>query len=196
MVIIEGGKNQKQEPPYGADVLRLWVSSVDYSADVPIGAGILRQLADVYRKVRNTSRYLLGNLHDFNPATDAIPIAELPLLDRWMLQRTAEVMDEITEAFESFEFFRFFQLLQNFCVTDLSNFYLDIAKDRLYVSAPQDQRRRSCQTVMALIIERLAGLIAPVLCHMAEDIWQNLPCLLYTSPSPRDKRQSRMPSSA
>ncbi|MGB1621274.1 MAG: isoleucine--tRNA ligase [Synechococcus sp.] len=175
MVIIEGGKNQKQEPPYGADVLRLWVSSVDYSADVPIGAGILRQLADVYRKVRNTSRYLLGNLHDFNPATDAVPVADLPLLDRWMLQRSAEVMDEITAAFESYEFFRFFQLLQNFCVTDLSNFYLDIAKDRLYVSAPADRRRRSCQTVMALIIERLAGLIAPVLCHMAEDIWQNLP---------------------
>ena len=175
MVIIEGGKNQKQDPPYGADVLRLWVSSVDYSADVPIGAGILRQLADVYRKVRNTSRYLLGNLHDFNPSSDAIPVAELPLLDRWMLQRTAEVMDEITEAFESYEFFRFFQLLQNFCVTDLSNFYLDIAKDRLYVSAPADRRRRSCQTVMALIIERLAGFIAPVLCHMAEDIWQNLP---------------------
>ena len=175
MVIIEGGKNQKQEPPYGADVLRLWVSSVDYSADVPIGAGILRQLADVYRKVRNTSRYLLGNLHDFNPASDAIAVADLPLLDRWMLQRTAEVMDEITEAFEGYEFFRFFQLLQNFCVTDLSNFYLDIAKDRLYVSAPDDRRRRSCQTVMALIIERLAGVIAPVLCHMAEDIWQNLP---------------------
>ena len=175
MVIIEGGKNQKQEPAYGADVLRLWVSSVDYSADVPIGAGILRQLADVYRKVRNTSRYLLGNLHDFNPADDAVPVAELPLLDRWMLQRTAEVMDEISEAFESYEFFRFFQLLQNFCVTDLSNFYLDIAKDRLYVSAPSDRRRRCCQTVMSLIIERLAGLIAPVLCHMAEDIWQNLP---------------------
>ncbi len=175
MVIIEGGKNQKQEPAYGADVLRLWVSSVDYSADVPIGAGILRQLADVYRKVRNTSRYLLGNLHDFNPADDAVPVAELPLLDRWMLQRTAEVMDEISEAFESYEFFRFFQLLQNFCVTDLSNFYLDISKDRLYVSAPSDRRRRCCQTVMSLIIERLAGLIAPVLCHMAEDIWQNLP---------------------
>ena len=151
------------------------MSSVDYSADVPIGAGILRQLADVYRKVRNTSRYLLGNLHDFNPATDAIAVAELPLLDRWMLQRTAEVMDEVTAAFENYEFFRFFQLLQNFCVTDLSNFYLDIAKDRLYVSAPADRRRRSCQTVMALIIERLAGLISPVLCHMAEDIWQNLP---------------------
>ena len=175
MVIIEGGKNQKQEPPYGADVLRLWVSSVDYSADVPIGAGILRQLADVYRKVRNTARYLLGNLHDFDPGRDAIPVEALPLLDRWMLQRTAVVLDEISEAFERYEFFRFFQLLQNYCVTDLSNFYLDIAKDRLYVSAPNDRRRRSCQTVMALIIERLAGAIAPVLCHMAEDIWQNLP---------------------
>jgi isoleucyl-tRNA synthetase len=175
MVIIAGGKNQKQDPPYGADVLRLWVSSVDYSADVPIGAGILRQLADVYRKVRNTSRYLLGNLHDFNPSRDGIPVHELPLLDRWMLQRSAEVMDDINAAFENFEFYRFFQLLQNYCVSDLSNFYLDIAKDRLYVSAPDDRRRRSCQTVMALIIERLAGLIAPVLCHMAEDIWQNLP---------------------
>lgn len=175
MVIIAGGKNQKQDPPYGADVLRLWVSSVDYSADVPIGAGILKQLADVYRKVRNTSRYLLGNLHDFDPSRDAIPVIELPLLDRWMLQRSAEVMDDINAAFESFEFYRFFQILQNYCVSDLSNFYLDIAKDRLYVSAPNDRRRRSCQTVMALIIERLAGLIAPVLCHMAEDIWQNLP---------------------
>ena len=175
MVIIEGGKNQKQEPPYGADVLRLWVSSVDYSADVPIGAGILRQLADVYRKVRNTARYLLGNLHDFDPARDGVPVEELPLLDRWMLQRTAVVLDEISEAFERYEFFRFFQILQNYCVTDLSNFYLDIAKDRLYVSAPNDRRRRSCQTVMALIIEGLAGAIAPVLCHMAEDIWQNLP---------------------
>jgi isoleucyl-tRNA synthetase len=175
MVIIQGGKNQKQEPPYGADVLRLWVSSVDYSADVPIGAGILRQLADVYRKVRNTARYLLGNLHDFDPGRDAIPVEALPLLDRWMLQRTAVVLDEISDAFERYEFFRFFQLLQNYCVADLSNFYLDIAKDRLYVSAPNDRRRRSCQTVMALIIERLAGAIAPVLCHMAEDIWQNLP---------------------
>ena len=175
MIIIEGGKNQKQEPPYGADVLRLWVSSVDYSADVPIGAGILRQLADVYRKVRNTARYLLGNLHDFDPARDSVPVEQLPLLDRWMLQRTATVLDNISEAFETYEFFKFFQLLQNFCVSDLSNFYLDIAKDRLYVSAPGDLRRRSCQTVMAMVIERLAGVIAPVLSHMAEDIWQNLP---------------------
>lgn len=175
LVLVEGGKNEKQEPAYGADVLRLWVSSVDYSADVPLGPGIVKQLADVYRKVRNTARYLLGNLHDFVPAEHAVPIADLPLLDRWMLQRTASLIEEVSADFERFEFYRFFQALQNFCVVDLSNVYLDIAKDRLYVSAAGDFRRRSCQTVLHLVVERLAGLIAPVLCHMAEDIWQNLP---------------------
>ena len=174
-VIVEGGKNQKQEPPYGADVLRLWVSSVDYSADVPLGPGIVKQLADVYRKVRNTARYLLGNLHDFDPSSDAVPLADLPLLDRWMLQRTAKILEEVSGDFERYEFYRFFQTLQNFCVVDLSNVYLDIAKDRLYVSAADSFRRRSCQTVMALVLERLAGMIAPVLSHMAEDIWQHLP---------------------
>jgi isoleucyl-tRNA synthetase len=179
-VLVEGGKNEKQDPAYGADVLRLWVSSVDYSADVPLGPGIVKQLADVYRKVRNTARYLLGNLHDFDPRPrseggHAIPIAELPLLDRWMLARTAALIDGVTADFERFEFYRFFQALQNFCVVDLSNVYLDIAKDRLYVSGAGAFRRRSCQTVLSLVVERLAGLIAPVLCHMAEDIWQNLP---------------------
>ncbi|MFO7630038.1 MAG: isoleucine--tRNA ligase, partial [Prochlorococcaceae cyanobacterium] len=179
-VLVEGGNNQKQEPAYGADVLRLWVSSVDYSADVPLGPGIVKQLADVYRKVRNTARYLLGNLHDFDPRPqaeggDAVAYAELPLLDQWMLQRTAALIDAVTGDFERFEFYRFFQALQNFCVVDLSNVYLDIAKDRLYVSGAAEFRRRSCQTVLSLVVERLAGLIAPVLCHMAEDIWQNLP---------------------
>ncbi|MFM9073359.1 MAG: isoleucine--tRNA ligase, partial [Cyanobium sp.] len=174
-VLVEGGKNEKQEPAYGADVLRLWVSSVDYSADVPLGPGIVKQLADVYRKVRNTARYLLGNLHDFLPERDRIPVADLPLLDRWMLGRMASLIETVSADFERFEFYRFFQALQNFCVVDLSNVYLDIAKDRLYVSAPDDVRRRSCQTVLQLVVERLAGLIAPVLCHMAEDIWQNLP---------------------
>ncbi|MEA5399792.1 isoleucine--tRNA ligase [Synechococcus sp. BA-124 BA4] len=175
VVLVEGGRNEKQEPAYGADVLRLWVSSVDYSADVPLGPGIVKQLADVYRKVRNTARYLLGNLHDFVPAEHAVAIEDLPLLDRWMLQRTASLIEEVSADFERFEFYRFFQALQNFCVVDLSNVYLDIAKDRLYVSAAGDVRRRSCQTVLHLVVERLAGLIAPVLCHMAEDIWQNLP---------------------
>lgn len=175
LVIINGGINKKLDPAYGADVLRLWVSSVDYSADVPIGSNILKQISDVYRKVRNTSRYLLGNLYDFDDEKDSIDISELPLLDKWMLNRTAEIIDEITDAYSNFEFSKFFQTIQNFCVVDLSNFYLDIAKDRLYVSSKSDFRRRSCQTVLSLVIEKISGLIAPVLCHMAEDIWQNIP---------------------
>jgi isoleucyl-tRNA synthetase len=174
-VVIEGGKNQKQEPPYGADVLRLWVSSVDYTSDVPLGKGILKQLSDIYRKIRNTARFLLGNLHDFDPKTDAVPYEELPELDQYMLHRMTEVFNEVTDAFESYQFFRFFQTVQNFCVVDLSNFYLDIAKDRLYISAPDAPRRRSCQTVLAIAIENLAKAIAPVLSHLAEDIWQHMP---------------------
>ncbi|MEM1278965.1 MAG: isoleucine--tRNA ligase [Cyanobacteria bacterium P01_H01_bin.152] len=174
-VIIEGGKNQKKEPAYGADVLRLWVSSVDYSSDVPLGNNILRQTADVYRKIRNTARFLLGNLYDFDPAKDVVSYADLPELDRYMLHRTTEIFDEVTDAFNTYQFFRFFQTVQNFCVVDLSNFYLDAAKDRLYISAANSPRRRSCQTVLAVVIENLARAIAPVLSHMAEDIWQNLP---------------------
>ncbi|MDJ1181659.1 isoleucine--tRNA ligase [Roseofilum casamattae] len=173
--IINGGNNKKQDPAYGADVLRLWVSSVDYSSDVPIGKTILRQLSDVYRKIRNTSRFLLGNLYDFVPDRDRIPYEELPELDRYMLHRMGEVFAEITDAFENYQFFRFFQTVQNFCVVDLSNFYLDIAKDRLYISSENGKRRRSCQTVLSIAVENLARAIAPVLSHMAEDIWQNLP---------------------
>ncbi|BAY52440.1 isoleucyl-tRNA synthetase [Thermostichus vulcanus NIES-2134] len=173
--VIEGGKNQKQDPPYGADVLRLWVSSVDYANDVPIGKNILRQLADVYRKIRNTARFLLGNLHDFEPEQDMIPYAQLPALDRYMLHRLHEVFSEVTAAFDSFQFYRFFQTIQNLCVVDLSNFYLDIAKDRLYISAATGDRRRSCQTVLAIALQNLARAIAPVLPHLAEDIWQHLP---------------------
>jgi len=173
-VVIEGGKNQKEEPAYGADVLRLWVSSVDYSNDVPLGKNILKQLADVYRKIRNTGRFLLGSLHDFDPA-DAVLYAQMPELDRYMLHRMTEVFADVTDAFESYQFFRFFQTIQNFCVVDLSNFYLDAAKDRLYISTENALRRRSCQTVLAIAIENLAKAIAPVLSHLAEDIWQYLP---------------------
>ena len=174
-LIIKGGSNQKLHPAYGADVLRLWVSSVDYSVDVPIGNNILKQLSDVYRKVRNTARYLLGNIHDYEPSKGDIDAANLPLLDQWMLHRMIEVLEQVTSAYENYEFSKFFQILQTFCVVDLSNFYLDIAKDRLYVSLPSDERRKSCQLVMSVIVENLAVLISPVLCHMAEDIWQNIP---------------------
>ncbi|MBE9078746.1 isoleucine--tRNA ligase [Romeria aff. gracilis LEGE 07310] len=173
-VVIEGGKNQKQEPPYGADVLRLWVSSVDYSSDMLLGQKNLRQMSDVYRKIRNTARFLLGNLYDFDPA-QAVPYEQLPELDRYMLYRMTEVFTEVKGAFESYQFFQFFQTVQNFCTVDLSNFYLDIAKDRLYISAANSLRRRSCQTLLAAVIENLARAIAPVLSHMAEDIWQFIP---------------------
>ncbi|MEM1170638.1 MAG: isoleucine--tRNA ligase [Cyanobacteria bacterium P01_H01_bin.35] len=174
-IVIEGGKNQKQEPPYGADILRLWVSSVDYSSDVPLGKNILKQTADIYRKIRNTARFLLGNIYDFDPAKDAVAYEEMPELDRYMLHRMTEVFAEVKDGFDKFQYFRFFQTVQNFCVVDLSNFYLDIAKDRLYISATNAFRRRSCQTVLAVAVENLAKAIAPVLPHMAEDIWQNLP---------------------
>ncbi|MEH1855935.1 MAG: isoleucine--tRNA ligase [Nostoc sp.] len=173
--IIEGGKNQKVEPAYGADVLRLWVSSVDYSGDVRIGKNIIKQMNDVRGKIRNTARFLLGSLDDFDPEKDAVPFEELPELDRYMLHRISEVFEEVTEAFESFQFFRFFQTVQNFCVVDLSNFYLDVAKDRLYISAKDAFRRRSCQTVLKIALDNLARAIAPVLSHTAEDIWQYLP---------------------
>lgn len=174
-VIIDGGKDQKKDPPYGADVLRLWASSVDYSADMSIGKTSLKQMGDVRGKIRNTARFLLGNLHDFDPAQDAVPYAELPELDCYMLHRITEVFTEVTAAFDTFQFFKFFQTVQNFCVVDLSNFYLDIAKDRLYISALDSPRRRSCQTVLSIAVENLARAIAPVLSHTAEDIWQYLP---------------------
>lgn len=112
----------RKRTPYGADVLRLWVSSVDYTSDVRLGGNIIKQLNDVRGKIRNTARFLLGSLHDFDPEKDAIPLAELPELDRYMLHRITEVFQEVTEAFDSFQFFRFFQTVQNFCVVDLSNF--------------------------------------------------------------------------
>ena len=175
MVIINGGKNLQQEPAYGADVLRLWVSSVDYNSDVPISKNILKQISDVSFKIRNTARFLLSNLFDFNPSENSIAFEELQESDRYLLHRLYTITQEITEAYDHFQFSRFFQLIQNFCVVDLSNFYLDIAKDRLYISAPNSPRRRSAQTVLALTVEAIATLIAPVLSHLAEDIWKHLP---------------------
>jgi isoleucyl-tRNA synthetase len=180
MVVINGGTisvsgKKVKIDPYGADLVRLWVSSVDYSTEVRIGPNVLKQLSDASRKIRNTARFLIGNIHDFDPAKDAVPYAELAELDRYMLHRMSVVFSEITESFDRYQFFKFFQTVQNFCIVDLSNFYLDIAKDRLYISAPDSFRRRSCQTVIAIILENLTRAIAPVLCHMAEDIWQYLP---------------------
>jgi isoleucyl-tRNA synthetase len=148
---------------------------VDYSGDVPIGKTILAQMSDMSRKIRNTARFLLSNLFDFDPTKDAVPYAELSESDRYILHRLAEVSKDVTDAYDNFQFSRFFQTIQNFCTVDLSNFYLDIAKDRLYISAANAPRRRSCQTVLMYCLETITKAIAPVLSHTAEDIWQHLP---------------------
>jgi isoleucyl-tRNA synthetase len=179
MEVIEGGNNKKADPAYGADVLRLWVASVDYSGDVCIGKNIIKQTFESYRKLRNTARYLIGNLVDFVPAgqegSNAIPYDELPSLDKWMLGRLSAVLQEVDEAMDAYQFQRAIQELIRFASADLSNFYLDVAKDRIYISAIDDFRRRSCQTVMHAVLEGLSKSVAPILPHMAEDIWQNLP---------------------
>ncbi|XP_024996093.1 isoleucine--tRNA ligase, chloroplastic/mitochondrial isoform X1 [Cynara cardunculus var. scolymus] len=172
--IIEGGKNQEEAPSYGADVLRLWVSSVDYTGDVLIGPQVLRQMSDIYRKLRGTLRFLLGNLHDWK-AGNAIAYDELPEIDRHALFQLENVVKNIKESYESYQFFKIFQIIQRFAIVDLSNFYFDVAKDRLYVGGASSFTRRSCQTVLAVHLLSIARVIAPILPHLAEDVWQNLP---------------------
>jgi isoleucyl-tRNA synthetase len=159
----------------GADVLRLWVSSQDYTSDVTISNQMLQQLAEVYRKIRNTARFLLGNLYDFDPGRDTVPYGDLPELDRFALHRLQEVIRDIREDFETFHYDPFFQLVQNYCVQDLSGFYLDVLKDRLYASAPASRLRRSAQTVLHEILQALMRLVSPVLAHLAEDIFAFVP---------------------
>ncbi|KAL7458643.1 hypothetical protein ACHAWC_010253 [Mediolabrus comicus] len=173
--VIEGGNNKKLEPAYGADVLRLWVASVDYAGDVRVGANIIKQTFESYRKLRNTARYLIGNLADFDPSKDTVAYDDLPSMDKWMLGTMSEVLNEVDDAFSNYQFGRATNELLRFATADLSNFYLDVAKDRLYISAVDDARRRSCQTVIHALLEGFAKSIAPILPHMAEDIWQNLP---------------------
>jgi len=178
LLVINGGNNQKLQPAYGADVLRLWVASSDYTGDVLIGDGIIKQTFESYRKLRNTARYLIGNLADFKPDGDdsnAIAYDDLPSLDKWMLGRLSATLKEVDEAIDEYQFNRATQELLRFSTADLSNFYLDVAKDRLYISSIDDYRRRSCQTVLHSVLEGLAKAMSPILPHMSEDIWQNLP---------------------
>ncbi|KAL9181571.1 hypothetical protein ACHAXT_010376 [Thalassiosira profunda] len=173
--VIEGGNNKKLEPAYGADVLRLWVASVDYAGDVRVGSNIIKQTFELYRKIRNTARYLIGNLADYDPKKDAVPYDELPSMDKWMLGTMSQVLNEVDDAYSKYQFSTALNEIMRFTTADLSNFYLDVAKDRLYISAIEDARRRSCQTVIHSLLEGYAKAIAPILPHMAEDIWQNLP---------------------
>ncbi|HHW15515.1 MAG TPA: isoleucine--tRNA ligase, partial [Firmicutes bacterium] len=160
---------------YGADILRLWVSSVDYTDDVSISPNILKHLAEGYRRIRNTARFLLANVADFAPARDAVPYAELPELDRWALGRLARLVERVTEGFESYQMNVFYRNVHNFCAVDLSAFYLDVLKDRLYTSLPDAPGRRAAQTVLYEILTTLVRLIAPVLVHTAEEIWGYVP---------------------
>lgn len=160
---------------YGADVLRLWVASVNYTDDVPIGKNMLAQLAEVYRKLRNTARYLLGNLQGFDPANDSVSYDQLTELDKYILHRLQEVIGQLKDDFDRYEFFKYYQVLQNFCVVDLSSFYFDIAKDRLYTRARKSTNRRAVQTVLYEVLHCLARILVPVTPHLAEDIWQHCP---------------------
>ncbi|KAF8061391.1 ileS [Scenedesmus sp. PABB004] len=173
--VIMGGPDAAKEPPYGADVLRLWVASVDYANDVMIGAGILKQVAEAYRKLRGTLRFLLGNLADFDASTHAVPYGALPAVDRWLLARHAGVMAEVAEAYETYQFRRAYQALLNYVSGDLSSFYLDAAKDRCYIQAPGAPSRRACQTVQAAVLKGLLSALAPIVPHMAEDAWLSMP---------------------
>lgn len=160
---------------YGADILRLWAASVDYRNDTKIGDNIIKQLAEIFKKTRNTARFLLGNIYDFNPANDYVKYAELKPIDKFALHKLNKVIAEITEAFENYEFYKYFQALQNFAANDLSSFYLDIVKDRLYTAGKKSLSRRACQTVLYENLQALVRVLTPVMPHQAEDIWQNTP---------------------
>ena len=168
---------------YGADVLRLWVASTNYFEDVRIGPNILKQTAESYRKIRNTLRYLLGALSDFVPGRDTVGASEMQEVDRWVLDRLQRVVGEVTHGYETYEFARVTRAVLDFCNNDLSSFYLDVLKDRLYASRPNDALRRSSQTALHEIASVLCRLIAPILSHTAEEAWQLLPGATDLAPS-------------
>ena len=160
---------------YGADILRLWAASVDYRNDTKIGDNIIKQLVEIFKKTRNTSRFLLGNLFDFDPAVDYVEYKDLKALDKFALHKLNHLIEGVTEAFENYEFYKYFQQLQNFAAVDLSSFYLDIVKDRLYTAGKKSLSRRACQTVMYEILQALVRMLVPVMPHQAEDIWMSVP---------------------
>ncbi|MCI9576471.1 MAG: isoleucine--tRNA ligase [Clostridiales bacterium] len=156
----------------GADILRLWVASSDYHADIRISKEILKQLSDAYRKIRNTARFILGNLHDFDPDTDQVAFQELLPIDRWALHKLDEVNQRARHGYDTFEFHQVYHAIHNFCVVDLSNFYLDVIKDRLYVERPNSKERRAAQTAMYWILDGMTRLISPILAYTSDEIWQ------------------------
>jgi len=160
---------------YGADILRLWVTSADYRNDMAVSEKILGQMSDAYRKIRNTFRFLLGNLYDFDPEKDALPYEQLSLVDRWILFRLHKLIQRVTRAYEESDFHIVYHAINTFCVLDLSSFYLDVTKDTLYCSAANAPERRSIQTVLYEACSVLARLLAPVLAFTTEEVWGHLP---------------------
>ena len=160
---------------YGADILRLWVASSDYKTDIRISGDILKQLSENYRKIRNTARFILGNLSDFNPDRDCVPYDELEELDKWALMRLNQLIAKIENAYSEYDFHIMTHAIHNFCVVDMSNFYLDVTKDRMYASRPDSKARRAGQTAMFVILDTLTRLLAPVLVFTADEIWKYLP---------------------
>ncbi|WP_272999511.1 isoleucine--tRNA ligase [Hydrogenibacillus schlegelii] len=160
---------------YGADILRLWVASVDYTADVRISESILQQIAEVYRKIRNTFRFLLGNLYDFDPARDRVPPERWPELDRYIYARLKAVIARVRQAYEAYDFHAVYTEIHQFCVQDLSAFYLDVTKDRMYTRLPDDPARRSGQSLMHEALRSLVVLLSPILPHTTEEVWSYLP---------------------
>jgi isoleucyl-tRNA synthetase len=159
----------------GADIARLWVSSVDYLADVRISDEILKQTSDVYRKIRNTLRFMLGNVNDFDPAVNAIPESELLEVDKYLLNRLREFTANTLEHYDDFDYLDIYQEVQNFINVELSNFYLDYGKDILYIEARDAHKRRSMQTVLYRIIVDMTKLLAPILVHTADEVWSHIP---------------------
>src|SRR5262245_17438412 len=162
-------------PKFGAEVLRLWVAAEDYTQDIRVSMEILDRLADAYRRMRNTFRFLLGNLGDFDPARDRQSYARLDEVDRWILDRLARLIGRVRRSYDEYEFHTVFHGVHNFCAVDLSALYLDIIKDRLYTSAADDPRRRAAQTTCYDVFTTLARLLAPILTFTSEEAWRYLP---------------------
>ncbi|MBE0500833.1 MAG: isoleucine--tRNA ligase [Desulfuromonadales bacterium] len=160
---------------FGAELLRLWVATQDYRNDTRVGDHILQQVAEAYRRIRNTARYILGSLNDFAPATDSVAPEQMLEIDRWAISRLVSLTEKVTAAYNSYEFHTVHHAVHNFCSIDMSAFYLDILKDRLYTSAAESTARRSGQTALYLIIDTLTRLIAPILSFTADEIWWQLP---------------------
>src|ERR1700686_5372852 len=160
---------------WGADLLRLWVASQEYQADVKMSERVMDQLSEAYRKIRNTFRFALGNLDKFDPSRDALPNEQLEEIDRWMLDRTAELSRKCLEWYAGYDFHRVYHAIHDYCVVDLSSFYWDVLKDRLYTKAPRNTSRRSAQTAIWKISSALVRLLAPVLVFTTEEVWKMLP---------------------